>query len=543
MTDFYQSPADKLRFEILLKSLREGRLNLAILGDEELALASYARRIFQHLREQGEPNVELWTSADSERLVERFNEILSSLTLDQALDKSNKTAPKRYMIFPDTHGIQDFELQLLARLVNGFPASNINVILLVNSQSAYDKKLSAFGKNLLQWVLESQTPTTTKTPRLETLGDWPGAKEVVSENKSSISEKPLDIGLSLPAVPPPPLDLSDIRPADSSTSSMSQEPVMGDPVVPSPEILSGEELAKSWEEPKTENLRGGRIAAVLLIALVFTLGISGFIYQERVSEELQGMRAYLAGAKPAATSPPTPASVPPAPPPTVSMSSSNTTAVKPNEALNPAKEELVVNNPEPAKLPVPPPAEVTVKSESVTTPTDASSLTKPKPVKEPVKEPPAKEPAKEPVKESVKEPVKPIAEPAKKPVVEEKPADKLAKAESKTDTKPKSQTKTSDKTNQADNPDWVQALDTNAWVMQHGAFESLSEARNFQSTSLGYQSGQVLYTQRKGSKPYYILITGPYTDKAQAEALMKQNPPLAKAWVRSAKSLKAQFQE
>ena len=128
-------------------------------------------------------------------------------------------------------------------------------------------------------------------------------------------------------------------------------------------------------------------------------------------------------------------------------------------------------------------------------------------------------------------------------MVEEKPADKLAKAESKTDTKPKSQTKTSDKTNQADNPDWVQALDTNAWVMQHGAFESLSEARNFQSTSLGYQSGQVLYTQRKGSKPYYILITGPYTDKAQAEALMKQNPPLAKAWVRSAKSLKAQFQE
>jgi septal ring-binding cell division protein DamX len=79
--------------------------------------------------------------------------------------------------------------------------------------------------------------------------------------------------------------------------------------------------------------------------------------------------------------------------------------------------------------------------------------------------------------------------------------------------------------------------------MQHGAFDSLSEARAFQSTALGFKSGQVLYTQRKGSKPYYILVTGPYAEKTQAEALMKQNPPLAKAWLRSAKSLKAQFQE
>jgi len=53
----------------------------------------------------------------------------------------------------------------------------------------------------------------------------------------------------------------------------------------------------------------------------------------------------------------------------------------------------------------------------------------------------------------------------------------------------------------------------------------------------------VLYTQRKGSKPYYILVTGPYADKAQAQALMRENPVLAKAWLRTAKSLKAQFQE
>lgn len=213
MSDFYQSPADKLRFEILLKSLREGRLNLAILGDDEIALAHYGRRIFQHLREQGEAHVELWTSADSDRLVDRFNEILSTLTLDQALDKSNKASPKRFMIFPDTQGIQDFELQLLARLVNGFPASNINVILLVNSQSAYDKKLSAFGKNLLQWVLESKDPAPSKPQRLETLGDWPGAQQVPSVKKDDKPAPP-----PLPPMPAPPLDLDEVRPGSTEDS-------------------------------------------------------------------------------------------------------------------------------------------------------------------------------------------------------------------------------------------------------------------------------------------------------------------------------------
>ena len=500
MTDFYQSPADKLRFEILLKSLREGRLNLAILGDDELALAHYGRRIFQHLREQGEPNVELWTSADSERLVDRFNEILSSLTLDQALDKSNKTAPKRYMIFPDTHGIQDFELQLLARLVNGFPASNINVILLVNSHTAYDKKLSAFGKNLLQWVLESQAPATAKPPRVETLGDWPGAKQVLADKKTALLEKPLDPDMSLPAVPPPPLDLSDNKPSDSSLQTMSQDPVMGEPIPPT-DTLSGEELAKSWESQHTTKPLGGKIAMVLLLALLLTLGVSAYFNQERVLEEWQGMRAYLAGSKPATTTDAVVAVPPPPPPPTVSMSSSNTSAVKPTEALSPGNEELVPASPDPVPSPDP-------------TPTDTKVKTEPAPA--------LPEPPKTPVTQPEKELVKPKTAPSKSV---------------------KEPTKTADKSSQADSSAWVEALDPNLWVMQHGAFESLAEARNFQATSLGYQSGQVLFTQRKGSKPYYILITGPYNDREQAQALMKQNPPLAKAWVRSAKSIKAQFQD
>lgn len=496
MSDFYQSQADKLRFEILLKSLREGRLNLAILGDDEAALTHYGKRIFQHLRQQGEPHVELWTSADSDRLVDRFNEILSTLTVDQALDKSNQTAPKRYMIFPDTHGIQDFELQLLARLVNGFPASNINVILLVNSRSAYDKKLSAFGKNLLQWVLESEAPAPAKPARVETLGDWPGAKQVISDKKAPASVPDM-AAVSLPPVPPAPLDLSEGNTSANHLPDGFKDPEMGQPVEFAG-LPSGEELAKSWEANAASSKRSGAWAWVSLFVLLASLAAFAVINQDRVLQEWENMRAYLSGAKPAAesTEDTSPSAAPVPPPPSVSMSSSTTPVVKPVEALNPDKEELVV----PAS-PDPAPA-ATTPAPAVTPPTPAASA------------PAVTEPAKaEPPKAELAAPA--VVVPAKK----------------------------SDKAKEADNPNWVAQLDPNAWVMQHGAFDSLSEARQFQSTSLGFKSGQVLFTQRKGSKPYYILLTGPYADKAQAQALMKDNPLLAKAWLRSAKSLQLQFQD
>jgi DedD protein len=185
------------------------------------------------------------------------------------------------------------------------------------------------------------------------------------------------------------------------------------------------------------------------------------------------------------------------------MSSSTTPVVKPVEALNPDKEELVAPvSPDPA-----PAATTPAPAPAVTPSTPAASA--PAVTEPPKAEPPKAEPPK--------------AEPAASAVVV--PAKK------------------SDKAKEADNPNWVAQLDPNAWVMQHGAFDSLSEARQFQSTSLGFKSGQVLFTQRKGSKPYYILLTGPYADKAQAQALMKDNPLLAKAWLRSAKSLQLQFQD
>ena len=492
MSDFYQSPADKLRFEILLKSLREGRLNLAILGDDEVALTYYGRRIFQHLREQGESHVELWTSADSEKLVDRFNEILSELTVDQAVDKGNKAAPKRFMIFPDTQAIQEFELQLLARLVNGFPASNINLILLVNNQTSYEKKLATFGKNLLQWVLESEDPTPPKSQRIETRDDFSASQKTTAPMAPASGKT-----FTLPPAPLPPLDVPEqgmtptkaaALPVGESTPELDDpmEPVMGEEVVAAT-TLSGEELAKEWADSAAASRRSTKIVAILLVAILGSLATFGFLYQDLIRQEAESLQDYLGGKKPVAE---VQADQAPAPAATVSMSSSNTSDPQSPDIVMSEKEELV--SPSTPAIPSPP---------------VAAAPSSPSPAPTPAVPEPAAAPAPS------------VVEAKKKPEI------------------------AAEKSAGADDPVWVSKLDADTWVLQHGAFDSLAEAKAFQANSSLFKSAQVLFSQRKGGKSFYIVLTGPYADKAMAETQMRQNPAMAKAWLRTSKSLKAQFQD
>ena len=492
MSDFYQSPADKLRFEILLKSLREGRLNLAILGDDEVALTYYGRRIFQHLREQGESHVELWTSADSEKLVDRFNEILSELTVDQAVDKGNKAAPKRFMIFPDTQAIQEFELQLLARLVNGFPASNINLILLVNNQTSYEKKLATFGKNLLQWVLESEDPTPPKSQRIETRDDFSASQKTTAPMAAASGKT-----FTLPPAPLPPLDVPEqgmsptnaaALPVGESTPELDDpmEPVMGEEVVAA-STLSGEELAKEWADSAAASRRSTKIVAILLVAILGSLATFGFLYQDLIRQEAESLQDYLGGKKPVAE---VQADQAPAPAATVSMSSSNTSEPQSPDIVMSEKEELV-----------------TPSTPATPSPPVAAAPSSPSPAPTPVVPEPAAAPAPS------------VVEAKKKPEI------------------------AAEKSAGADDPVWVSKLDADTWVLQHGAFDSLAEAKAFQANSSLFKSAQVLFSQRKGGKSFYIVLTGPYADKAMAETQMRQNPAMAKAWLRTSKSLKAQFQD
>ena len=506
MTDIFQSPGDRLRFEILLKSLTEGSINLAVLSQHDLVLDFYGSLFEERLRAAGEQNIEFCTSTSSEQLVQTFNDILSELTLNQATEKEKKLAPRRFLLFRDSILMQEFELQLLARLVNGFPAGNISVILLINSTGSYHKKLEAFGKNLLQWEVETKAGEPKRV-----LSDWvadtpestpasePPVLQPMSAQDSEEALKQLNMpkktswripGLgrkAQPAPAPAPASatvVSGPAPAPASTPTKPQEaapvaafdaqtprePVLGAPVLGVPASVAASTAQATESDVFKRSTRKPRWGVVLFV-LLMSSAVFGFMYKDMLVEEAELFKKYLLRGTPAAPAP-----------------------------------EPVASAPEPVASSAAPAASDVASGAMDTQAIPASGSMVAAPVaSEPLEVAPAKEPEKkEPPKKEVQ------TNPAQ--------ADKISDA------------------------DWVSQLPDEGFVLQLAAFDVEEEMLTFKRSHAAYASARVMQVRKKDTnKRYFILLAGPFETKPEADRFMKSSPLLAKGWLRSVKSVKAQL--
>jgi len=531
MTDIFQSPGDRLRFEILLKSLTEGSINLAVLSQHDLVLDFYGSLFEERLRAAGEQNIEFCTSTSSEQLVQTFNDILSELTLNQATEKEKKLAPRRFLLFRDSILMQEFELQLLARLVNGFPAGNISVILLINSAGNYRKKLEAFGKNLLQWEVETKAGEPKRV-----LSDWvaetsdaapssePPVLQPMSAEDSEEALKQLNMpkktswripGLGKKAQPQPlpasaiasaaaaampapapastPYKPQEAAPVSAIDAQTPREPVLGAPVLGASASATAAASAQTTQEDVFKRSASKPRWGMVLFVLLMSLAIFGFMYKDMLLEEAELFKKYLLRGTPAA----------PAPAP-----------------------EPVASAPDPVAS-----SAVTVASDAASGPVDmqatpASGSMVAAPV---ASEPLLAAPTKEVVNKEVA---------SKETISKSAPVKELDKKES-----PKKEAQTN--ATQADklsDADWVNQLPDEGFVLQLAAFDVEDEMQTFKRSQAAYASARVMQVRKKDTnKRYFILLAGPFETKPEADRFMKSSPLLAKGWLRSVKSVKAQL--
>jgi hypothetical protein len=505
MTDIYQSPGDRLRFEILLKSLTEGSINLAVLSDHDMVLDYYGSLFEERLRAKGESHIEWCSSTNSEKLVQKFNEILSEITLDQALEKDKKHAPRRFLLFRDSILMQDFELQLLARLVNGFPAGNISVILLINSAGNYQSKVDAFGKNLLKWDVETEVGEAKQK-----LTDWVATEPVFLPEPPTLSDEvtPVSKLLNIPVktawrVPgfgtkpqEPKLDAAPLPafvPAPVSVP-VAPSPTVAAPVTPMPIPDMSREPALQvhaatdadvFKRPERKSHAGWALLVLLLSIAAF-----GLMYKDLVLEEVDSFKKYLLRGTPAVAAPDEAASV---------------AAAANAEALAAAELSASMAN-EAAR----------VASEALAAASAASASAIVAPV------------ASEPVVVASAE------APAKKAV------DKDHKLDSKTDAKVEA--KPDVKAEATSDEAWVKQLLATGYVVQLAAMDTQDEMRSFQRSNAAYAKARIMRARHKDTgKRYFILVAGPFESKSQADTFMQSNPLLAKGWLRTTKSLQTQF--
>ena len=490
MSSVYQSPGDKMRYEILVKSLIEGRLNLAVLSESDLTLDFYANAIHDDLRARGERMVEFCFSADSAKLVEMFNGILSELTVSQARDKQVKSAPKRYLIFRDIMAMQEFELQLLARLVNGFPASNINVVLLVNSSASHTSKLQTFGKNLLSWEVEGE-PGQVKAEAPEPRG-W--AKPAERE-PWLVPAEPSATPITKPAAPAK-------EAASLSASRKDESPLVPDVGNRSPKEIAAEDAGTDpWVPAQAPPPRKGLVWA--LAAVLISLVAFGFMYSDVLMQEFAALNNYI-------NRTPAPAAAPVAPAASVGMATSvPAPPINPTESLG-DKEEII--------------------DTKQAAPTDAPPAVAPLPAPPaPVAAPVAPAPAPAKVAADAKAEALKIANEAVKPKPEAAKSGLSDKAAAAT------------QGSSQDGANWARQLPEKSFVLQHAAFDALDDALAAQNKSPALANALLLMASKKSGAKYFIIVTGPYENRAVAEGAMKAEPAFAKSWMRSAQSVKQQY--
>ena len=150
---------DCLRLEGYVVALTQSGMSLSLVSNHEAILDHYSAILLARLR-QSAPDVavEVYFPASSEALLGRFNEILINSSIRDAMDgKVSLAAPRIWMVH-DASALPDHEIQLLARLVQHFPAANIRVVLLMTSANQKPNLLSSFGRRILCWDIEPPTP-------------------------------------------------------------------------------------------------------------------------------------------------------------------------------------------------------------------------------------------------------------------------------------------------------------------------------------------------------------------------------------------------
>lgn len=149
--------ADRTRFEYVMRGVREDSLSLALSSDNDGLLDHYGRLLINKLRKSDGLQMEVFLPQNTEALLERFNQILADLSIDEARNAETSQAPRRVLLAHDAKAISERDLQLLSRLVQDFPGAHVSLVLLVDKPGIllHEKTLDKFGQRMLRWPLEA----------------------------------------------------------------------------------------------------------------------------------------------------------------------------------------------------------------------------------------------------------------------------------------------------------------------------------------------------------------------------------------------------
>lgn len=506
--------SDRRRFDYVMRSLRENSLSLALSSDNEGVLDHYGRMVLARLRKTEGLQVEVFLPQNTEQLLERFNQILAGVSIEDARRTEGSPAPRRVLIAHDAKAVSVRDLQLVARLVKDFPGANVSLVLLVDraGMQLHERTLDIFGQRLLRWPVEA--PTRSEGDALLKVGRAIGFEVEVKKLLAATGYAELRIAPQ-PKAAPEPDNAAQTRFEAHLAAARAERPAQetGERPARTEPTLDGAPPAPS--KPFTEPSRARRLLGNVLrwtAAMVLLLVVSAAVVLLLFAQNLS------------------PAVV-------------HSPILKDN--LPPWAMDAVVavvgKPPSAALAPIAPPEPAAAAPAAATVPAAAADLPKEQPAPEATaadaeKLPPAPpEPAKagpaaaetakaEPAKTEAAPTPAPAAEPAKAALAKAEPADVLA---------PRSERGVDQ---------LVRQTRPGSFFVQHVSLGSMAEAQEWRAQHRALAQARIaaVSTPDKGVK--FAVISGPFANRKEAEGFAGRPGIPADPWLRPLKSLQDALQ-
>jgi hypothetical protein len=259
--------SDISRFQRVFDAVVDDSQHLLVTSHYDGVIDHYGKMMLNRLKMRSGMAVETYMPASTEALVSRFNELVNSMSMEEARGEEASQTLGRIIVVNDPKAIDSDGWALLSRMVTDFPGLNMRLVFLLDRiPSHIEKALDRFGSRLIRWEVEPPTFEEQLVLRKEGMAEGLEfqVERVLSRINQTVSQQlepslPTDEeGVSLR------LDVDDAL--GGATEAGERE---------------ADDMRALFEEEEPKKKSGGLGFIVLLLALgVGTTAIAGFVSPE-----------------------------------------------------------------------------------------------------------------------------------------------------------------------------------------------------------------------------------------------------------------------
>ncbi len=490
--------ADRRRFDYVMQAVQQQSLSLSLSSTHDGVLDHYGRIVINKLRKMPDLQIEVFLPQNTEALLDRFNQILGGLSLEDARNGDNSPAPRRVLIAHDAKAISARDLQLLARLVQDFPGANVSLILLMDRMgiAQHEKNLDNFGQRLLRWPLEQ--PTRAEGESLLKVARAMGFEVEVKKVLAATGFAEVKIPQTVEEPGSYERQLSDAKVRKNLPAQKSQQASSASDDAPE-ELEPVSVFSETPQRPVLKTALGWTLAFVLLLSVA--IGTIALLFPQRLAPML-------------ANSPTLKQNLPAWMMTVVAQVASKPATAQPEAKPDSKPESATAAE---AKTSVPPPAADSSANKSET------GAAKPPPVAD-------------------------VARPAD--TGSSKPADKARPAETSASVANAADASTTKAA--AEDPlaprsergvdQMIREVPAGSFFVQHVAVKSMAEAQELRAAYRELSGAKIAAVRSPKKGVRYILISGPFANKKEARAFLRKDGIPSDSWLRPVKPLQSELQ-